>query len=30
LINRNSVFYQLYHGVNKLIFNMMMMRSTLN
>ena len=29
LINVNSPFFQLYHGENKLIFNEMMMRSTL-
>ena len=29
LINANSVIFQLYHGENKLIFNDMMMRSTL-
>jgi len=30
LFNTNSVFFQLYHGENKLIFNeMMVMRSTL-
>jgi len=29
LFNTNSAFFQLYHGENKLIFNEMMMRSTL-
>jgi arabinogalactan endo-1,4-beta-galactosidase len=28
LYNVNSVFFQLYHGENKLIFNEMMMRSS--
>jgi hypothetical protein len=29
LLNANSAIFQLYHGENKLIFNEMMMRSTL-
>jgi len=29
LYNANSVNFQLYHGEDKLIFNEMMMRSTL-
>ena len=29
LFNGNSAIFQLYHGENKLIFNEMMMRSTL-
>jgi hypothetical protein len=29
LFNTNSAIFQLYHGENKLIFNEMMMRSTL-
>jgi len=29
LFNANSAIFQLYHGKNKLIFNEMMMRSTL-
>jgi hypothetical protein len=29
LFNANSAFFQLYHGENKLIFNEMMMKSTL-
>jgi len=29
LINANSAIFQLYHGVNKLIFNEMMLRSAL-
>jgi len=29
LSNANSASFQLYHGDNKLIFNEMMMRSTL-
>ena len=29
LFNANSANFQLYHGENKLIFNEMMMRSTL-
>jgi len=29
LINANSAIFQLYHGVNKLILNEMMMRSAL-
>ena len=29
LFNTNSTIFQLYHGENKLIFNEMMMRSTL-
>jgi hypothetical protein len=29
LFNANSAIFQLYHGENKLIFNEMMMRSTL-
>jgi hypothetical protein len=28
LFNTNSAIFQLYHGENKLIFNVMMMRST--
>jgi hypothetical protein len=30
LFNTNSVIFQLYHGKNKLIFNEMMMSSTLS
>jgi len=29
LFNANSAIFQLYHGESKLIFNEMMMRSTL-
>jgi len=29
LFNVNSAIFQLYHGANKLIFNEMIMRSTL-
>jgi hypothetical protein len=29
LFNANSAIFQLYHGVNKLVFNEMMMRSAL-
>ena len=29
LFNANSAIFQLYHGENKLIFNDMMMRSSL-
>ena len=29
LLNNNSVIFQLYHGENKLIFNEMMMQSSL-
>jgi len=29
VVNANSSIFQLYHGENKLIFNEMMMRSTL-
>jgi len=29
LFNANTIFFQLYHGENKLIFNKMMMRSAL-
>ena len=29
VVNANSAIFQLYHGENKLIFNEIMMRSTL-